>query len=728
MVILGMFLVSLCYQIGCQPQQPFYLTEKGHYKKNLITKATRIEFPDADVPSTLEVCQTQEPLTLDNPNPTNYWDLTLEEAIQIALKNSKVIRTLNGVGFSQAGVSGTPGAILSSPNAIGTVYDPALVESDPRYGIEAALSAFDGQLTAAANWSKSDVPNRVFGVPDPYISDYRDDAGTFSVGINKYAATGGQFYVNHANQYRNGNTAPVSWTSYLEGGFRQPLLQGNGIQFNRIAGPGATPGFYNGVMIARITTDTALNDFEMASRNLVADVEKAYWNLYYAYHRLESIKSGRDSARQTWSQTHAMYAVGAPGGRAQYEAQARSNYFMFRAQSEVAQSNLFKTENTLRYILGLTSTDGRLIRPIDDPIIAPLKLDWQNVVCEALLRSPEIRKQKWDVKRRELELIASKNFLLPKLDFTANYRWTGAGKDLLNSDNSRSNAYGSLTGGNYASWVMGFETSMPFGWRKELAGVRNAQLQLARSRALLQEQELELTHQIADSFREISQAYQQSHTILQQRIAADDEVSSVNAAYKAGTTTLDQLLDAQRRQAEAETNYYRSIVDYNLAIMTLHYRKGSLLEYNNVMLSEGAWPAKAYFDTKRRARERDAGHYLNYGFTRPRVVSRGNYQQIQNHYNAVIEDRPSPGSVLPVETPTPTPAPQIIETQSNIQPLPSKPVIVPATTNSVPLTNNEHSGSSLTNSQVSFTTPSVVKPVPTRNNRYVENSSSLPPL
>ncbi|MDR2439207.1 MAG: TolC family protein [Planctomycetaceae bacterium] len=726
-VVLGMFLVSLCCQIGCQPQQPFYLTEKGHYKKHLITKATRIDFPDVNVSSTLEVCQTQEPLTLDNPNPTDYWDLTLEEAIQIALKNSKVIRTLNGVGFSQAGVSGTPGTLLSSPSTIGTVYDPALIESDPRYGVEAALSAFDGQLTAAANWSKTDVPNRVIGDPSPYMSNYREDIGTFSVGINKSAVTGGQFYVNHVNQYHQTNTTtPVNWTSYLEGGFRHPLLQGNGIQFNRIAGTGATAGFYNGVMIARISTDTALNDFEMAARNLVADVEKAYWNLYYAYHRLESIKSGRDSARQTWSQTHAMYVIGAPGGRAQYEAQARSNYFTFRAQSEVAQSNLFKTENTLRYILGLTSTDGRLIRPIDDPIIAPLKLDWQNVVCESLVRSPELRKQKWDVKKRELELIASKNFLLPRLDFTANYRWTGVGKDLLNPDNSRSNAYGSLTSGNYASWVMGFETSMPFGWRKELAGVRNAQLQLARSRALLQEQELELTHQIADSFREISQAYQQSCTILQRRIAADDEVSSVNAAYKAGTTTLDQLLDAQRRQAEAETEYYRSIVDYNLAIMTLHYRKGSLLEYNNVALSEGMWPAKAYFDTKRRARERDAGHYLNYGFTRPRVVSRETYQQHQN-YNTILDSQSYPESI-PTESPIiAPPAPQVIETQSNTSPLPPKSVVVPAT-NSAPLTNNGTPSLSLTNSQVSFTTPSVVKPVPIRNNRYIENSSSLPPL
>ena len=720
LVILGTLLWGLAFQVGCQPQQPFYLTSKGQTGKHYVNVATRIDYPDTRVSSTMEVCSSMDPLTLDNPDPSNFWDLTLEEAIQMALKNSKVIRTLNGVGFSQAGVSGNPSMLLSSPAGVGTVYDPALIEADPRYGQAAALSAFDAQLTTAATWSKTDNPGRNGAV-------YMDDTGTISAGIQKYAATGGSFYVNQVNQYQvNNSTVPLStWTSYLESGFSQPLLQGNGIQFNRIAGPGATPGFYNGVVIARINTDTALTDFEMATRNLVADVEKAYWNLYYAYHRLESVKSGRDSAHQTWAKTHAMFLIGHQQGRAQYEAQARQNYYTFRAQTEAAQSNLFKTENILRYIIGLTSTDGRLIRPIDEPIIAPLRLDWQNVMCEALLRSPELRKQKWSVKAREMELIASKNFLLPRLDFNAGYRWSGAGSNLINSRH-HDNAFDSMTGGNYASWVMGLNASMPLGWRKELAGVRHAPLNLAKSRALLQEQELELSHQLADSFREISATFEQSKTQLQRRIAADAEVRAVNAAYEVGTTTLDQLLDAQKRQAEAETEYYRSIVDYNLAIMTLHYRKGSLLEYNNVCLVEGPWPAKAYFDAKRRARARDAGHYLNYGFTRPKVVSRGRYQQFQNH-NSVMEGQDYHYDSVPQHQGDPTvapPAPTTIETNSGSYPAPvitPKSAVVPAIVpgNSVGMTEVTP------NSQVSFTSPSP-SAAPTRNNRYVSEGPELP--
>ncbi|NCY03755.1 MAG: hypothetical protein EBX36_12830 [Planctomycetia bacterium] len=102
--------------------------------------------------------------------------------------------------------------------------------------------------------------------------------------------------------------------------------------------------------------------------------------------------------------------------------------------------------------------------------------------------------------------------------------------------------------------------------------------------------------------------------------------------------TLDQLLDAQRRRAEAESSYARAIVDYTRSISQLHYRKGSLLEYNGVFLAEGPWPGKAYFDAHRRARQRDASLYLDYGHSRPGVFSRG---PITQNFQTVGADAPA---------------------------------------------------------------------------------------
>jgi outer membrane protein TolC len=698
----SVLLISICCQFGCQPKQPFYLTEKGRFQNHYIGNATQIEYPNVDVQSLSEVCLAAPPLTLSNPDPTAMWDLTLEEAIQMALKNSTIIRTLSGVGFSQMGVSGAPGMLLQAPASIRTVYDPALIESDPRAGQEAALAAFDAQLTAATRWTQTDEPiyfgNGTVGA--------QNNTGQVSLGITKYSPTGTQFSLSHVDQYeRYGmRTGTPSWSSYLEGGFRHQLGRGGGIEYNRIAGRSDTPGMYGGVAIARISTDMSLNDFEMATRNLVADVEKTYWYLYYAYHRLESVRSGRDAAHRTWQQTKNRYDHEARGGSAQNKAQAEINYFTFRQQTELAQDNLLKAEGAMRYIIGLTPADGRLIRPIDDPITAPIRLDWQNIMCEALYRSPELRKQKWEVKRRELELIASKNFLKPRLDLEGGYRIAGAGKDLLSSN--KNNAYSSLATGDYAGWSVGFSASAPLGWRQELAGVRNAELQLTKARKLLQEQELELSHQLSDSFRAIDSAYQQMQTTLACYRAADDEVQAVRIAYEQQAATLDLLLQAQRRQSEAQTGYHSSVVDYNLAIMTLHYRKGSLLEYNNVCLTEGPWPGKAYFDAKRRAKERDAGHYFNYGFTKPRDVSRGTYQQHQHDYNSMEYEQlpkalPRGEHLIP---PPPGGNLRTIETDTSSR-IPTP--MLPAPEKAMP---------------VSLTVPNEEPPslTPVRNRRYVE--------
>jgi hypothetical protein len=212
---------------------------------------------------------------LDNPDPSADWELTLEEAIHMALKNSKVIRTLSGVGFSQGGVSGSPSMLLQSPGGVRTVYDPALVESDPRYGQEAALAAFDAQFNASTSWDQNYTPNS------------RSDSGSpaTSVGASKYTATGTQFQVRQDNRYNYqaqdygppyGVQSTSSWTSQGIVGFSHPLLRGSGVEFNRISGPGSNmPGMYAGVAVARINTDMSLNDFEMATRSLVVDVEKA---------------------------------------------------------------------------------------------------------------------------------------------------------------------------------------------------------------------------------------------------------------------------------------------------------------------------------------------------------------------------------------------------------------------------------------------------------------------
>ncbi|MFZ5829547.1 MAG: TolC family protein [Planctomycetota bacterium] len=653
---------ALC---GCRPQQPFFFFEDGdlsHY----IGVATEIEYPDAEFPTSAEVEGAKRPFSLANQKADETWDLTLQEAVQIALANNKVIRNVGGQ------VQGPPDFIARNPELVPTIYDPAIAESDPRSGVEAALSAFDAQLSTTVFWEKNDIARNSISIPggDPALraafpTFLSQDTGNFQAQLRKTTATGGTFTARHGVAYDAQNTArifPSDWNVNLDAEFRQPLLQGAGVQFNRIVGPNGELGAFNGVMLARIRTDIALADFEQAVRDLVSEVENQYWELYFAYRALNTLVAGRDSGLQTWRQVWEKFKAGA--APVVEEAQARQQYFQFRSAMEQALTSLYQTEARLRYLMGLSSTDGRLIRPADEPTHAKVSFDWNEIHAEALCRYPEIREQRWLVKRRELELIGSRNFLLPRLDAVGRYRWLGLGDDLLSTnakDDIFDNAYENLTTGKFFSWQVGLEFSVPLGKRREMAGVRNAELALARERARLQELELELSHQLGFALREVDSALVLTQTNFNRRVAARDEVQAAIAKYEAQARdgTLTNVLDAQRRLAEAEGEYYRSLVDYNKAITQVHYRKGSLLEYNGVYLAEGPWPAKAYFDATRRARARDASLYLDYGFTMPKVVSRG-----------PIEQHAGQQAIFPMEVPMGEPTPATPETVPAPQPEP----------------------------------------------------------
>jgi hypothetical protein len=130
--------------------------------------------------------------------------------------------------------------------------------------------------------------------------------------------------------------------------------------------------------------------------------------------------------------------------------------------------------------------------------------------------------------------------------------------------------------------------------------------------------------------------YLQAQTNYNRWLATQNEVRSRTAQLdlpregggRSRVSLFFELLNAQRRNADAQTSYYRSIGEYNKEIADVHHRKGSLLEYNNIYMSEGPWADKAYWDAMGEAHRRDASYYLDYGWSRPSVISQGPVEQI----------------------------------------------------------------------------------------------------
>jgi len=561
--------------------------------------AMRIEYPEVRqcaTPTSNAAAAATQPNSLQDPATLPAIELTLRDAIQQALRSSPVLRSIGG-------------AVVTSPQAVATVFDPALAHANPQLGVEAALSAFDAQYTQSLFWDKVDQPRNLDpaafggggggGVGNLFPAFSQQQLASFSNDITKRTATGASFSLRNNVQYartqdpsRQTQLFPSAFTGFMEAEYRQPMMRGAGTTFNRIAGTSGIVGQYNGVLIARVNEDVALADFEAAVIALIADVEQAYWDLTASYRVLEAVAKGREAALQTFQYQQVRLEVGT--GRRDEEAQARSQYYQFEAQVQSAlagQTGLYEVEQRLRYLIGMPASDGSILKPTTSPIDAKVVFDWDSALGQALVRRVEVRRQKFNVKRREMELVAARLNRRPQADFVGQYRWRGLGDNLIGPSDAlvSDSLIADITGGNYQEWRAGVELSAPIGLRAASSAVAHAQLNLQRDRALLSETELRVSHDLAASARAIDLTYQLVETNYNRYLADLRQVDVLRRRYRDGTDNINFLLQAQRQVVTSEVEFYRSISNYNLAIRDFHRQKGSLLAYAEVNLAEGSW-------------------------------------------------------------------------------------------------------------------------------------------
>ena len=642
----GLALLASTAASGCAITEEPKVSYIGKASLNYYEgEASEIAYPLGAEGDVTPVMASEPPRTITDRRKDEIWDMTLTEALHCALTNSEIIRS-RVRNRGQNASSGLATVALINPNAIPSIYDPAIQETGVLFGgrgVEAALAAFDANFTTSMLWGRNaSYQNNEFlsgfgpgfdtGVsrglnPATVLTQ---ETGAFQSGINKPLATGGNVGVYHNWNYL-GNNLPgrsqlfqSAYTGATGVNFTQPLWAASGVEFTRIAGASnpnfsAITGVSQGVLIARINNDITLADFEIAVRTLLKDVEDVYWNLYLAYRSYDVAIIARNSALRSWREAKDILEVGGlPGFRPADEAQARDRYFETRAQVETALNAIYLQEAELRRLMGLPPNDGRVIRPVEEPTTTKLVPDWHACLADAMMFRTELRRQKWRIKNLQLQLTAAQSLTNPQLNFVSGYQINAFGDDLLASDDNDGqttqglgDAYGTLLNGEQTGWNLGLQFSMPIGFRQAKTQVRNLELRLAKARAVLSAQELDISHEVADALQAISFQYQNAVTNFNRRAAAAERVELFEQEFQAGTVTLDEVLRAQASLATAESAFYTSLVQYNQSLSYLHVVKGTLLERDNVDLEEGGWAPKAYEQALRKAWHR------SYAFPNP---------------------------------------------------------------------------------------------------------------
>ena len=535
---------------------------------------------EASNPSIHSVMQPRDA----NSRPDQFRDLSESEMLRIALSRSPILRSL-GI------------RILDNPQAATTIYDVAINANDPFFGPQAALAEFDSRLSASVNSQNND---RVFNnaTLGGQVQELTQDLVNINAGWQRRTMTGATWEVNSLTGYDNNNRAGNRfrnyWETQLEAGVRQPLLQGAGRQFNRIAGPNARPGFNfsNGIVIAQMNNQISQADFEISLRSYVRDLYSAYWDLVRQYAVYQSVLNSQELAYETWQTVLAKGKADLEGGEANKEAQARAKYYNYRREVQIAlggdsgRGGLYVAERRLRQLIGLPAVDGQLLRPIDDPVTARFVFDYDHLVARAMKGRMELRRQSTKVRQQQLRLIAAKNFLLPQMDLIGRYRLRGFGDDLTGSGARFSSAYDDFASLDHQEWEFGVEMGVTAGRRQAHAAVRHAQLQLARERVILCEQQRMVRHETSDAFAEVSSAYFAMQSSSEQVAASKERLKASEALFEADKIQIEFLLDAQEELLRAELQMAADQARYSLSLVEINNTSGTLLRDIGVNIAQ----------------------------------------------------------------------------------------------------------------------------------------------
>ncbi len=591
----------------------------------------------------LEIPNTPPPLTATNPEAAEKWPMTLQQALEIALQNSGVVRQLRG------GVA----------VAVATRFDPALAETR----INQELARFDTQFIFNLFWGRDDIQLNSNVAPGggtvgvstgtPFI--FKQDtfgstaarnsglAGTGDVlSLRKLLGNGAEVTVGFNTDYSLSNVPAANrafraaYDSRVSTTFRQPLLAQAGQEVNRAP-----------IVIARLRADQEVWQFKTAMAGLVQQVEQAYWQLYEAQWQYWAAGEALKANLEVVKLINEKLKQGA--GNASDLNEANVQYWAFARQREFAISGsdlvqgtpvvgVLVREGQLRSLLGLPVADGKRIIAADDPHIAPFEWDWNGIKLEAFTYNPEIQRLKLAIAEQNQVVLIRRNGLLPRLDVFGRKEWTGLGGELDESE-------GTLSDGEFGSYTIGAQLQIDIGYRRAAAQLEEALHQLRQARVILQAKGQEIEHTLTQHIRELVVRFNAFKTSVEQRLAARAQLDIQRELFEDGKITIDRLLVAVRGYTDAVRTEIQDKVEYQIALSNLETAKGTIFKYNNIHIHEDAWTPAAYASAARQAADRDrAIEWHHAPQCPPELENISVYDQIYSTEPRKLEQPPAPTS------------------------------------------------------------------------------------
>ena len=466
-------------------------------------------------------------------------ELTLEDAIQLALQNSLAIERER-----------------FGPLIALTDTDRAKVEFDPKVGAEVNVSQ-----------TQNLQMNQQFA---PVL----EDRSTLSAYLRHRIVTGGNYEVriltSRSKQSSDdfGFFAPLYNPRYenaLELTFTHPLLQNFGIAVNKAP-----------IRQAEIREQIAEQNVVQAILDTVFIVHRGYWELVFRIQDLAAKRESQKLAEDFLAENTVRVELGtlAPIELVQAETRVKTR----EGDVIVAEAALRDADDQLKAILNVPESMGSWsvrLQPTDSPLFTPVStVAVEEQVDIALQQRPDYLSSQLGIRVRESLRDEARNLSLPRVDVI------GAGR--LNAhDTELGDAFSNIPDRDGYQWAVGLQMEITLGPRAKRVLIDKAQLELRQARVDQRQLMVAIVQQIRQAVRDIRTTIQRVEVTRSATMLARTQLEAEQEKFRLGLSTSFNVLEFQEDLTNALSNETRALSDYNVALAQLDQLTG-MMRYQDV--------------------------------------------------------------------------------------------------------------------------------------------------
>jgi outer membrane protein len=441
---------------------------------------------------------------------------------------------------------------------------------------EEEQSVFDPVLSGGGSFSREKGQER--SRVSTSLIENTDNLSEASLGVSQFFSTGTEVGLDFSADWTWSDLYSDLYASRVGLSITQALLRGAGTRVNLAT-----------LEQTRLDTDASEYEFRGFAEALVAQVEETYWDYALAQRQIQIVEESLRLAEQQLREIEEMIRVG---------KLAESEVVAAQAEIALQRQGLIEARSTLETtrlrFLRLINPKGpnlwerdivlKELPSVPDFAMEPV----QAHVDVALRLRPDLNSARLGVQRNDLEVVKTKNGLLPKLDLFVVLGKTGYA-------DSFGSSVSDITNDSY-DFSAGLVVQYPFRNREAKSLYRRSTLRLDQALEsvanLVQLVELDVRTAYIEAGRAKEQISASRATLELQK----EKLRIETEKLRVGRSTAFLVSQAQRDLLSSQIAEVQAVANYLKALVALYRLEGSLLERRGIQ-APGQEPVE--LDTQR---------------------------------------------------------------------------------------------------------------------------------